>query len=192
MKEFAMTDVIETNLFTHLPFSPSSPKPPIIKSYVEGLFKEDAPSRKGESRQNPVHGGWFVHGEDPIAPQKRKARRALLAREWFYEFGPHDVPPLPLSHWEIDDMRYKNPFDHLIASFAVSLRRQDYDVNIHPSFEDYASSVLVSDYAPDFLKNDEDLCKRYPPRAFCTIGRGLCWEPPEVNESNRRIIARRK
>jgi hypothetical protein len=192
MKEFAMTDVIETNLVTDPLFSPSPPKPRIIKSYVEGLFKEGAPYRKGDSRHNPVTAVGFVNGKDPIAPQKRKAHRALLAREWFYVFGPHDAPPLPLSHWEIQDMRYSNPFHHLIANFAVSLRGEDYDFNIHPSFEDYASSVRVSDYAPDFLKNDEDLCKRYPPRALCTIGRGLCWEPPKMNESNQRIIARRK
>ena len=166
-----MADVIETNLVTDPPFLPSSPKPRIIKSYVERLFKEDGPCRKGELRQNPVHGGNFVYGEDPIAPQKRDARRSLLAREWFYEFGPHDAPPLPLSHWEIQDMRYgtykfgatRAAFYHLIANYAVSLSGEDYDFNIHPTFEDYASSVLASDYAPDFLKNDEGLCKRYPP-----------------------------
>jgi hypothetical protein len=185
-----MTDVIETNLVTDPPFSPSSPKPRIIKSYVERLFKEDGPCRKGELRQNPVHGGNFVYGEDPIAPQKRDARRSLLAREWFYEFGPHDAPPPPLSSWEIEDMRYKKPFHHLIAHFAMSLRCKDWDFNIHPSFEDFASSVLASDYVPHFppgfLENDEELRKRYPPRALCPIGRGLCWEPPKVNESNRR------
>jgi hypothetical protein len=172
--------------------------PRIIKSHVEELFNKDAPFRRGELRRNPVHGGSFVHGKDPIAPQKRDAQRALLAREWWELFGPHDAPPLPVSCYEIQDKRYgfgkfdRVGFHHLIAQFASSLRSQDWDFNIHPSFEDFASSVLASDYAPDFLRNDEELCKRYPPRNLCTIGPGLCWEPPEVNENNRRIIARRK
>jgi hypothetical protein len=191
-----MADVIEINLVTDPPFSPSSPKPRIINSYVERLFKD--PPARGQLWQNPVHGGNFVYGEDPIEPQKRAAHRALLAREWFYVFGPHDAPPLPLSHWEIQDMRYGTykfganaGFYHLIAQFAKSLG-EDWDFNIHPAFPDYASSVLAHPDAPDFLKNDEELCKRYPPRALCTLGPGLCWEPPKVNETDRRIIARRK
>ena len=196
-----MTDVIETNVEPFL-----APKARIIKSHVEELFKKNAPFRRGELRYNPVNGHSWGHGEDPIAPQKRDARRALLAREWFYEYGPHDAPPLPLSPFEIEDMRYGQAalefgprafyrlraFHHLIAQFASSLRSKDWDFNIHPSFEDFASSVLASDHAPDFLKNDEKLCKRYPPRNLCTIAPWLYWKPPEVNENNRRIIARRK
>ena len=60
-----MTDVIEPNLVIDRPFSPSSPKPRIIKSYVEALFKEGTLYRRGALRQNPVHGGWFVHASRP-------------------------------------------------------------------------------------------------------------------------------
>jgi hypothetical protein len=192
-----ITNRVTKELAMNLVADPSNNSPShntrIIKSYVERLFK-DAPDRNNQSRRNPVTAAGFVNGKDPIAPQKRKAHRALLAREWFYVFGPHDAPPLPLSHWEIQDMRYgtykfgatRAAFYHLIANYAVSLSGEGYDFNIHPSFEDYASSVLASDYAPNILKNDEELCNRYPPRNLCTIGPGLCWEPPKVNESNRR------
>jgi hypothetical protein len=193
-----MSDMTETNPTDPLYYSPSC-IPRIIKSHVEELFKKNAPFRRGELRRNPVHAGWFVHGEDPIAPQKRVARRALLAREWFYEFGPRDAPPLPVSGYEIEDMRFAHKFGsragfyHLIAHFARSLWCNDWDFNIHPTFEDFASSMLASDFAtPDFVKNDEELCKRYPPRALCTIVPGGIWKPPEVNKNNRRIIARRK
>jgi hypothetical protein len=186
-----MSDMTETNRTDPCYYSPSC-IPRIIKSHVEELFKKNAPFRRGELRRNPVHGDSFVHGEDPIAPQKRVARRALLAREWFYEFGPHDAPPLPVSGYEIEDMRWKNAFHHVIAHFASSLRCEDWDFNIHPSFADFASSMLASDYAADFLRNDEELCKRYPPRALCTIVPGGVWERPRANENNRPIIARRK
>jgi hypothetical protein len=192
-----MSDMTETNRTDPCYYSPSC-IPRIIKSHVEELFKKDAPFRRGELRRNPVHAGWFVHGEDPIAPQKRVARRALLAREWFYEFGPRDAPPLPVSGYEIEDMRFAHKFGsragfyHLIAHFARSLWCNDWDFNIHPTFEDFASSMLASDYAADFLRKDEELCKRYPPRALCTIVPGGFWKPPRANENNRRTIARRK
>jgi hypothetical protein len=174
---------------------------------VELFFKQDGPFRKGNLRQNPITGASFVHGVDPIEPQKRAARRALLAGEWFYQFGPHDapyefgphvVPPLPLSSDEIEDMyRFSREhchigFYYLIAQFASSLRGNDWDFNIHPSFEDFACSVLASPYAQhlEFVEDDKGLRKRYPPCDLCRIGPELYWEPPK--EKNRRIIARPK
>jgi hypothetical protein len=184
-----MSDMTETNRTAY--YSPSC-IPRLIRSHVEELFKKNGPFRYGEYRRNPVHGDTFFHGEDPIAPQKRVARRALLAREWFYEFGPHDTPPLPISGYEIEDMRWRNPFYYVIGHFATSLRSNDWDFNIHPSFADFAASLLAFEYAADFLRNDEELRKRYPPRALGTIVPGGIWKPPEVNKNNRRIIARRK
>jgi hypothetical protein len=195
-----MTNAIETNLVTDPPFLPGSPKPRIIGSYVEELFKKDAPFRKGNLGRNPVHGGLFVHGVDPIAPQKRDARRALLAREWFYEFGPRDAPPLPISSCQIEDMRYGfGRFGaivglyHLIAHFARSLRGRDWDYTMHPSFGDFASSMLASVYAQhlDFLKNDEELRKRYPPRALCTIGPSGVWEPARGERQSKHFAYRK-
>jgi hypothetical protein len=197
-----MTNVIETNSVIDLdPFHYSPSRiPRIIKSYVDGLFKEDLSCRKGNLRVNPVHGGKFIDGMDPIATQKRDARRALLAREWFYEFGPRGAPPLPISSCQIEDMRYgfgrfgaKVGFYHLIAHFAASLRARGWDYTMHPSFGDFASSMLASDYVQhlDFLKNDEELHKRYPPRALYTIGPSGVWEPAK-GERQSKHFARRK
>jgi hypothetical protein len=195
-----MTNAIETNLVTDPPFSPRSPKPRILEAHVEYSFEIYGPFQKGDVRENPIHRGRFVHDVDPIAPQKSAASRALIAREWFYEYGPHDGPPLPVSSWEIDDMRYsrwksgpKAGFYHVIAQFASSLRYEDWDFKIHPSFEDFASSMLASDYARhlDLLKNDEKLCKRFPPRALCTIGPGGVWNPAE-GERQAKLFAHRK
>jgi hypothetical protein len=113
-----MSDMAETNPTAPLYDSPSC-IPRIIKSHVEELFKKDAPFRRGEWRRNPVYDTCFVQGEDPIAPQKRLARRALLAREWFYEFGPHDAPPLPVSVYEIEDSDGRTRFTMLSRTSRV-------------------------------------------------------------------------
>ena len=77
----------------------------MIQLEVDRLFA-GVNARRGERCSNPVVGGNFLLGEDPLAPQKRRACFALLAREWFAVHGPRDAPPLPLSHDEIE--RYRN------------------------------------------------------------------------------------
>lgn len=97
-----MTNVAKTKQITN-PFGPTKPEDAvsIIKSHVDRLFKDAAPLR-GQLCENPVIGGYFVFGEDPIAPQKRMVHRALLAREWFAQYGPQDAQPLPISFTEIE------------------------------------------------------------------------------------------
>jgi hypothetical protein len=73
-----------------------------IARLVDELFSAH---QHGENCQNPVTGGGYVHGEDPVEPQKMRARCALLAREWFAEYGPADVQPLPLSDGEREDLK---------------------------------------------------------------------------------------
>jgi hypothetical protein len=167
----------------------------MIKSHVDRLFK-DAASRRGHVCENPVTGGHWLHGDDPIAPQKRTAARALLAREYFAIYGPHDAPPLPLSDAELEDLKYTDPFSHIVEGFAYSLRAHDWDFNSHPSFEDFACGCMASEHAPDFVKNDEALRKRYPPRTLHGLGPGLCWEPPKQHArtmaSYQRSMARCK
>jgi hypothetical protein len=147
----------------------------IVKSHVDHLFR-DAPDRSDKIRQNPVTGGSWLVGADPIAPQKRMAHRALFAREWFAVYGPHDAPPLPLSDAELEDLKYTDPFSHSVSCFADSLRANDYDLNQHPSFKDYVCGLLASEDAPTFVRENEVLCKRYPPRRLRGLGPGLCWE----------------
>jgi hypothetical protein len=155
----------------------------IIKSHVDRLFRE-APDRFEKRRQNPVTGGFWLAGDDPIAPQKRMAVLALFAREWFAFYGPHDGQPLPLSDEEIANRKYKWDskyplLSYIISCFAHSLRSHKYDVNSHPSFDDFARGVVAAGYAPGFIREDEVICKRYPPRPLQGLNRGNCWDPPK-------------
>jgi hypothetical protein len=53
---------------------------------------------------------------------------------------------------------------------------------------------MASEFAPNFIKNDEKLKKRFPPRELARMGSGLCWEPPKVHAKTmqryRRNMAR--
>jgi hypothetical protein len=164
-----------------------------IARLVDELFSTDErgkPPRYGELFTNPVTGGWFVYGDDPIEPQKETARRALLAREWFAIYGPQDVQPLPISGMEIEDRKYgwdegKQPeINYIFSRYANSLWANNWDFNSHPSFEDFARGVLASKHPildqvpriPPF--NFTALHKRYPPRALPGLNPHLYWKPP--------------
>ena len=67
-----------------------------IRREVDRLFAAEAPARFDELCINPVTGGRWVRGYDPIEDQKEEAYRALSARAWFAQVGPKDAPPLPL------------------------------------------------------------------------------------------------
>lgn len=146
-----------------------------IRMHVDRLFKDAAPWR-GELCENPVTGGYWLPGDDSISRQKRMACDALFAREWFAVYGPHDAPPLPLSDAEIEDLKYTDPFRHILSCFAYSLRAHKWNFNSHPSFEDFARGCMASEHAPDLVKKDEALHKRHPPRILHGLGPGLCWQ----------------
>jgi hypothetical protein len=38
---------------------------------------------------------------------------------------------------------------------------------------------MDSRFAPDFIKEDDQLFRRYPPRALRGLGAGLYWDPPK-------------
>ena len=151
---------------------------------------------------NPVTLAGYVHGIDPIAPQKEDAHRALLAREWFALNGPADAQPLPLP--ASSDVR-TTLLLYIVSLYARSLDGRNYDVNEHPPFNDYVSGVLweaervngdigvLPPYRPHELPK---LKKRFPPRELIGMGPGFCWLPPklwaEVMPDYRRSRARQK
>jgi hypothetical protein len=145
-----------------------------IARLVDQLFSTH---RYGENCRNPVTGEGYVHGEDPVEPQKMRARRALVAREWFAINGPADAQPLPLWHGEREDLKIGG-LPHILAWYARSLDYLDYDLLAHPLFDKYASGVMASEFAPDFIKNDRTLQKRFPPRRLKWLDNGLIWNPP--------------
>jgi hypothetical protein len=146
-------------------------------SEVERLFAE-APDRFEELRRNPVTDGGFHGRLDSIKEQKRAACRALRARAWFAQNGPQDVQPLPLSYGEREDLKLGgSTLQRIVAWFARSLAYRDYAFEGHPSFDDFARGVLASPFAPDFITEDQELPKRYPPRTLPGLGSGFCWKP---------------
>jgi hypothetical protein len=148
----------------------------MIQKQVDRLFR-DLPAG---SCQNPVTGPWFEKGLDPLAPQKRIACAALMAREWFAREGPREVQPLPIHNDDIQRMKSGGGFRHMFGYYAQSVCCFGYAVEKHPSFDDYARGVMASPGAPDFFKENEWLRKRFPPRPLSGLNRSsLCWKPPE-------------
>jgi hypothetical protein len=91
--------------------------------------------------------------------------------------GPPDLQPLPLGYNERERFKHGG-VDHILAWYARSLDCRNYDALAHPAFEDYARGVMASDHAPDFIKKDEELQKRFPPRPLQWLNNALVWERP--------------
>ena len=88
---------------------------------VERLFAEIS-AKRGGLCENPVTGGEFVYGFDPIQLQKKMAYHALRVREDFAVNGPADAPRLPLEHWECERVRWSGrPLDYLTGQYARSV-----------------------------------------------------------------------
>jgi hypothetical protein len=113
-------------------------------------------------------------------PQKRAACRALVAREVFAFRNP-GMPPLPLSYAEREELKGKGGENYLVSVYARSLAAQKYRSTVHPGFSVYARGVMASPFAPDFIKQDQALLKRYPPRPLGGLGPGLCWRPTKLS-----------
>jgi hypothetical protein len=142
--------------------------------YIDRLFRQ-APDRRHEIRRNPITGGRWVKGKDRVKLQKQAACRALVARAWAAWRNP-EMPPLPLTDLECASLKMQGGINYLWSEFATSLLLLNYDSR-HPSFELYARGVMASPLAPDFIRNDPQLQKRFPPRPLPVIGPGLVWSP---------------
>jgi hypothetical protein len=157
-----------------------------IKKYVDGLFKAN---RKLDVARLPITEEWYAPKEDNIRPMKKYVCAALEAREWFYENGPPDVQPLPLSDAERERLK-SGGVKHILAWYARSLSGLKYNVKEHPSFDDYACGVMASQYTPYFVKNNPELQRRFPARPLDRLDSGLWRHPPKRNvkgkTNNRR------
>jgi hypothetical protein len=153
----------------------------LIARQVDELFAM-IPARYGDNCKNPVTGGGFIYGDDPIEPQKEAARRILLQIEQFALNGPADAQPLrPVlycDHKEVREERFV--LDYLVRYYARSV--EDHDPEEHPSFADYASGVLWeaergNGMIPGGDQLDE-LKKRFPPRKLAGMV-GFTWLTPK-------------
>src|SRR3954451_24854590 len=130
-----------------------------IETIVDRLFAK-MNAKRGEYCVNPVTGGKFIWGDDPIAPQKKAAVAALRAQEWFAINGPADAPPLPISGAEIDDYRRARGFVGVVGFYARSVARLRWNVREHPSFEDFVCGLMATDTGMWGIEKDESLKKR--------------------------------
>jgi hypothetical protein len=159
-------------------------------SYVDRVF-DTAPDRHDEVRRNPFTDGSWAPGDDPIEPQKEIAVRAVLARQWFATHGPRDLQPLPLGYDERESLKHGGA-DHIESWYARSLDGREYDINEHPSFDDYACGVMASQHTPEFIKDDPALQRRFPPRRLNGLTSGLLWLPPKEYAKAMATLASRK
>jgi hypothetical protein len=165
-----------------------------IYQIVEQLFDANR-KHSGEVCEIPVLGGHYIPGLDRTARLKEKARRALLAREWFAIHGPADAPPLPVSYGEREHLKIGG-LSTIVALYARSLEGQNYDLEEHPSFEHYACGMMASEFIGGYhrMRENEQLRNRFPPRPLDGLGPGLMWQPPEEHartmESWRRCRER--
>jgi hypothetical protein len=158
----------------------------LIKDKVDALFQQVLLQPNGQC-ENPVTGGWFLKGEsgeDSIAHQKHAAEKALLAQEWFALHGPRYAPPLPVTAWGWEEMRRDFGLKPLIGFYARSLAIRNWEVHIHPSFEDFARGLLAIDTGLWVLQQrvGPALLKRYSPRALAGMTPGAYWAPPKECE----------
>jgi hypothetical protein len=143
-----------------------------IARYVDELF---ADAQHGQLSWNPVTGACYVHGIDPIGPQKDRARRALFAREWFAIHGPPDAQPFPVCYAQRERLKHGG-VDHILAWYARSVEGVDYAIWEHPPFYEYGCGVMASEFCPRFIEKDEDLQKRFPPRPL-RLNNAVIWVP---------------
>ena len=138
--------------------------------HVEQLFAE-APDRYEKYRSNPVTGGMFLRGVDPVGPQKRIALKALKARDWFEPQRPLDAPELPLTKEGRERIKVEG-IGYIISLLARSLCMCGYETEGHPRLDEYARGVMASTLTPDFIRNDPQLVKQYPPTPLAGLGNG--------------------
>ena len=137
--------------------------------------------QRGHRRDNPVTGRIFAHGLDPIVWQIRDAAKALRVRARFAHKHP-DLRPLPLSPREYED--HKAPpsaggIDHALSMFGRSLAGYPcfYDIDLHPSFDDYVRGFLCSLRLREMFGRITD---QFPPKALPGLVPGYShWGRPD-------------
>src|SRR5262249_17191634 len=121
----------------------------------------------------------WVDCQETPAKQGQFQRQALAARDWFKQHGPSDAPVFPIGYAEREQLK-TGGLPHIVAWYARSLAGQGYNFEEHPSFDEYAAGVLASEeHAPDFIRTDEEMRRRFPPRPLTWLGSDLCWCPPK-------------
>ena len=150
----------------------------LVEREIDRLFKQLNVTH-GNIAPNPITGGSFMWGVDPIAVQKKEAALLLLAREKFALIGPADAPLLPLSEEEVDDYRNARGLVGVVGFFARSLSIRDYDFAKHPTFNDFARGLMATNTGMWGIEKDKAMRNRFPPRPLTGMTPGAYWAPPK-------------
>jgi hypothetical protein len=122
-----------------------------------------------------------------VLEPKGLERKAQLAREAFARSGPPDAPPLPIGYNEREHTKGLGWLGKIVGLYARSLENRKYDLQEHPSFDDYARGVMASEHNGfTEMKEDQQLRKRFPPCQLRGLGPGLIWDPPDPPSRRKR------
>ena len=122
-----------------------------------------------------------------VLEPKGLQRKAELAREHFALNGPSDAPSLPIGYDEREHTKRQGLLAKIVGLYARSLENRKYDLQEHPSFDDYARGVMASEYnGHSEMKEDKQLKERFPPRELKGLGPGLYWEPTNPSPHRKR------
>ena len=150
----------------------------IISTEVSSRF---AIARLVHSRTDPVTGDVRMNGLIDPQTEERLARRALLAQEVFSEYGPLNAPQLPLNGEDMSRLARTGDFGLLVASFAFSLERNDWDIQKHPDYDEYVAGLLSLPTLrlPNGAVRDPDkLCCWYGAFPLRGLHANGVWYPP--------------
>jgi hypothetical protein len=160
------------------------------RAYVDYVY-ENCENRFCATRRDPFSCGSYVPLFDPIKPRKEHAVRAVLARQWFANFGPQDadLQPLPIGMDEREALK-RGGAPHILAWYARSVSSLEYDIILHPSFHDYACGIMARG-TPSFITDDVQLIRRFPPRVLRGLDSSSYWKSstataPHVAKPTRR------
>jgi hypothetical protein len=162
------------------------------RAYVDHVY-DNAEGRFATIRRDPFSCGGYVPLYDYIRPQKEHAVRAVLARQRFANHGPKDIDlqRLPIGSDEQEALK-RGGAPHILAWYARSLESLEYDVILHPSFEDYACGIMAGD-GPSFIIDDEQLRRRFPPRPLPGLDNNSSyWRPPSKSMPNSARRGKRR
>ena len=112
--------------------------------------------------------------------------KAQFARQHFALHGPSDAPPLPLGYDERESVKCMGPLGKIVGLYARSWEACRYDLELHPSFYDYACGVMASEFnGHPGLASDPEMLRRFPPRTLVGMEPGLYWEPPKAKSKRK-------
>ena len=165
----------------------------LVRREVERMFGKIS-AKRGDLCTNPVTGGDFVYGLDPIKLQKDDAYKRLLAREYFAWKCPPDAPLMPTDDYERGRAKYAaGLLGFIAAQFVWSLENQ-HDLSVHPSFAEFASGMLwqhdnnveCCSLAHFPSEQHAELKRRFPPRKLEGL-KHFSWLPPrQRNQAKKR------